>query len=66
MNDTEFTAAAEISQRAQTVGVEFVETYGKGKALILDRELRNVKHFSKLRDEEMMKAFDNQVWSYII
>lgn len=66
MNDTEFAAAAEISQRARQVGVEFVETYAKGKALILDRELRNVKHFSKLGDEEMMKAFDDQVWSYII
>ena len=66
MNDTEFAAALEISQRAKAIGVDFVETFVKGKVLVLDRELRNVKHFSKLNDEEMMKAFDNQVWSYMI
>lgn len=41
-------------------------TFAKGKALILDRELRNVKHFSQLGEEEMMKAFDDQVWSFTI
>ena len=41
-------------------------TFAKGKALILDRELRNVKHFSHLDKEAMMKAFDDQVWSFII
>ena len=66
MNDAEFKALAEIGQRARTSGTDFVETYAKGKALILDRELRNVKHFSKLGEEEMMKAFDDQVWSYIV
>ena len=66
MNDQEFNALAEIGQRASSSGVDFVETYAKGKALVLDRELRNVKHFSHLGDEEMMKAFDNQVWSYIV
>ena len=39
---------------------------GRGEDLILDRELRTVKHFSKLPEDEMMKAFDAQVWSYII
>ena len=66
MADSEFNAAAEIGQRAQAVGVEFVETYCKGKVLILDRQLRNVKHFSNLGEEEMMKAFDDQVWSYLV
>lgn len=66
MNDSEFAAASEIGQRAQEVGVEFVQTYAKGKVLILDRQLRSVKHFSKLADEEMMKAFDDQVWSYMV
>ena len=66
MNDQEFTAALEISQRAKAVGVDFVETFEKGKVLVLDRELRNMKHFSHLNEEEMMKAFDDQVWSYMI
>lgn len=66
MNDTEFNAAAEIGNLAKKAGVDFVETFAKGRALILDRELRNVKHFSKLGDEEMMKAFDDQIWSYIV
>ena len=66
MNDAEFAALAEVGERARTSGIDFVETYGMGKALILDRELRNVKHFSQLGDEEMMKAFDDQVWSYIV
>ena len=66
MNDAEFKALEEIGQRARSSGADFVETFAKGKALILDRELRNVKHFSQLGDEEMMAAFDNQVWSYVI
>jgi serine/threonine protein kinase len=66
MNDAEFAALAEVGERAHASGTDFVETYGKGKALILDRELRNVKHFSQLADDEMMKAFDDQVWSYIV
>lgn len=66
MNDAEFKALAEVGQRARRAGTDFVETYATGKALILDRELRNVKHFSKLGEEEMMKAFDDQVWSYIV
>ena len=56
----------EIGKRSKDKKTEFIETYAKGKALILDRELRNVKHFSKLGEEEMMKAFDDQVWSYIV
>ena len=66
MNDSEFAAAAEISRRAKMNGVDFVDTLSKGKALILDRELRNVKHFSKLSNEDMARAFDDQVWSYIV
>lgn len=66
MNDAEFKALAEIGQRARSAGTDFVETYAKGKALILDRELRTVKHFSQLGEEAMMKAFDDQVWSYIV
>ena len=66
MNDAEFAALAEVGERARASGSDFVETYGMGKALILDRELRNVKHFSQLGDDEMMKAFDDQVWSYIV
>lgn len=66
MNDAEFNALEEIGQRARSSGADFVETFAKGKALILDRELRNVKHFSQLGDEEMMAAFDDQVWSYVI
>lgn len=46
MSDSEFSAAANISQKAKIAGVDFVETLMKGKALILDRELRNIKHFS--------------------
>ena len=59
MNDSEYAALMEIGQQASEKKIEFVETYAKGKALILDRELRNVKHFSKLGEEEMMKAFDD-------
>lgn len=59
MTDSEYSALIEIGQRARDKKTEFIETYDKGKALILDRELRNVKHFSKLGDEEMMKAFDD-------
>lgn len=66
MNDSEFASLAEIGQRARTLGADFVITFAKGKALILDRELRNVKHFSHLAEDEMMKAFDDQVWSFII
>lgn len=66
MNDSEFAALAEIGTKARSSGTDFVETYARGKALILDRELRTVKHFSKLPEDEMMKAFDQQVWSYII
>ena len=66
MNDTEFAALADISQRAYNVGAQFVITFAKGKALVLDRELRTVKHFSHLGEEDMMKAFDDQVWSFII
>lgn len=66
MNDQEFKALAEIGERARSTGSEFVITFAKGKALILDRELRNVKHFSQLSEEDMMKAFDEQVWSFII
>ena len=66
MTDSEYEALNEIELRARQSNSEFIETYAKGKALILDRELRNVKHFSKLGEEEMMKAFDDQVWSYII
>ena len=66
MNDSEYAALIEIGEDAREKKIEFIETYAKGKALILDRELRNVKHFSKLGEEEMMKAFDDQVWSYIV
>lgn len=66
MTDSEYKALMEIGKRSKDKKTEFIETYAKGKALILDRELRNVKHFSKLGEEEMMKAFDDQVWSYIV
>ena len=66
MINSEYIAAAEISHQAKSNGVDFVETLSKGKALILDRELRNVRHFSKLSDEDMARAFDDQVWSYIV
>ena len=59
MTESEYKALMEIGQRGRIKKTEFIETYAKGKALILDRELRNVKHFSKLGDDEMMKAFDD-------
>lgn len=66
MNDAEFQALADIQQHSGSSVTSFVETYAKGKALIFDRDLRTVKHFSHLDDESMMAAFESQIWSYII
>ena len=62
----EFKALMDISQVAEKNGTHFVQTYAHGKVIILDRELRSIKHFSKLSDDEMIKAFEDQVWSYFI
>lgn len=46
MNDQEFNAMRDIQKCAQQAKMDFVQVYTTGKALILDRQLRNVKHFS--------------------
>lgn len=59
MNDVEFKALTDVAEKAKANGVEMVGTFSKGQVLVLDRELRTVKHFSQLGDEEMMKAFED-------
>ena len=58
MNEDEFNAMQNIQKSAESVGVNFVETYKMGKMLCLDRALRSVKHFSQMEEEEMMEAFE--------
>lgn len=66
MNDNEYEALINIGHEAKQRGIEFVETYCKGKVMVLDTKFRSQQNFHLLSDEDMTKAYDNQMWSYIV
>jgi len=53
MNDNEFNALTKIEIDAKQRGIEFVETYCKGKVMVIDTKFRSRQNFDLLSDEDM-------------